>query len=180
MSTIDWNAFKEELKRERRKNYVPTMPPREKLYYIKSLDEENKTIIKNMADEYYTKLFTPKPGKNPWVLTRGPVKADLKYASLNGFMTLFDELVKARVIKGKKILTENYEYINQDIEDKLADKIKKNYFDDTIKKHIEIEVKKRETDIREEERVKAEKEAPNRPKKIVYVDVEKEVIKEKK
>jgi len=168
MSNIDWNEFKEELKRQRRAKYVPTMPPVEKNYYFKSIDKTERDKIHVIAREYYANLFKPKPGKSEWTLHRGNTKADITHANTEGFMSVFDLLIEKQAIKGKKLLTKNYDYINQDIEDKLADKIK-DYFDDMIKKQIEIEVKKRETDIREEERVKAEREAPNRPKKKLFM-----------
>jgi len=175
MSNIDWNEFKEELRRERRRKYVPTMPPKEKLYYVKSLEKEERDKIVEMSTQFFKEKYISRPG---WKLYYNDQRVDVTTYIASAFMAMFDKLITDKAIKGKKILTENYDYINQDIEDKLADKIK-DYFDEMIKKHIEIEVKKRETDIREEERVKAEAEAPNRPKKIVYVDVEKEVIKEK-
>jgi len=200
LSGIDWDAFEGKVKsaevKQAKANYVPKAPSEiikeEKQsiidYFEKSpkllmFEKAHREEVEKFCKEFFTKEkeINIKKDHNVEILINGRKINYIQYMTYYSLST-YDEFIKQNLAytpafvmekKGEKESEIKKLKSNPNIKE-LIEEVKREY----EQKNVAYLTEKLK-EIREDEREKAREEAPGRSTKIVYVDVEKEVIKEK-
>jgi hypothetical protein len=196
LSGIDWDAFEGKLKtaevKQAKANYVPKSPSEiikeekqsiidyfEKSPQLLMFETFNREKVEKFCKEFFTKEkeINIKKDHNVEILINGRRINYIQYMTHYSLST-YDEFIKQNLAYTPNFVNEKKDLAMKkskpEINKELIEEVKREY----EQKNVAYLTEKLK-EIREDEREKAREEAPGRSKKIVYVDVEKEVIKEK-